>query len=80
MSAGNEIVIYVKDTGVGIARENLDNIFEKFYQVDGTSTRMFGGNGLGLSIAKHIVDQHKGKLWVESESGKGSTFYINIPY
>ena len=80
MSAGNEVVIYVKDTGIGIARENLEQIFEKFYQIDGSSTRRFGGNGLGLSIAKHIIDQHAGKLWVESELGKGSTFYLSVPY
>ncbi len=74
-----ESVIYVKDTGVGIPKENLEHIFEKFYQVDGTSTRKFGGNGLGLSIAKHIVDQHEGKLWVESRLGEGSTFYFSVP-
>ncbi|WP_094228476.1 sensor histidine kinase [Methanolobus psychrotolerans] len=73
-------VIYVKDTGTGIPKEHQVHIFDKFYQVDGSSTRKYGGNGLGLAIAKNIIDQHKGKLWVESEPGKGSTFFIKVPY
>lgn len=72
-------IIYVKDTGVGIQKQHLANIFEKFYQVDGSSTRKYGGNGLGLSIAKHIIEQHDGDLWVESEFGRGSTFYFSVP-
>jgi two-component system sensor histidine kinase VicK len=73
-------VIYTKDTGTGIPKENLAKVFEKFYQVDGTSTRKFGGNGLGLAIAKTIIEKHEGKLWVESELGEGSTFYLSVPY
>lgn len=73
-------VVYVKDTGIGIPDENLEHIFEKFYQADGSSTRRFGGNGLGLSIAKQIIEKHGGQLWVESEPDKGSTFFLSIPY
>jgi two-component system sensor histidine kinase VicK len=73
-------VIYTRDTGTGIPKENLAKVFEKFYQVDGTSTRKFGGNGLGLAIAKTIIEKHEGKLWVESKLGEGSTFYLSVPY
>ncbi|WP_407356897.1 ATP-binding protein [Methanolobus sp. WCC5] len=73
-------VVYVKDTGTGISGDDLEHIFEKFYQADGSSTRRFGGNGLGLTIAKHIIEQHDGKLWVESEPDKGSTFFFSIPH
>jgi two-component system sensor histidine kinase VicK len=73
-------VIYTRDTGIGIPKENLEKVFEKFYQVDGTSTRKFGGNGLGLAIAKTIIEKHTGKLWVESKLGEGSTFYLSVPY
>ena len=80
MPDGDVTVVYVKDTGTGIPEEQLEHIFEKFYQVDGTSTRKFGGNGLGLAIAKNIIDLHEGKLWVESEPGEGSTFYFSVPH
>jgi len=64
----------VKDTGIGISRENLDHLFERFYRVDKSRSRGGGGTGLGLSIAKSIAEQHGGKITVESEAGKGSTF------
>lgn len=80
MPGDDGTVVYVRDTGIGIQKEKLGHIFDKFYQVDGTSTRKFGGNGLGLSIAKNIIDQHEGRLWVESEPGEGSTFYFSIHY
>ncbi|WP_406656986.1 ATP-binding protein [Methanolobus sp. ZRKC2] len=76
----NSTVVYVRDTGTGIPEEQLEHIFAKFYQVDGTSTRKFGGNGLGLAIVKNIIDLHEGKLWVESEQGEGSTFYFSVPH
>ena len=62
----------VKDTGIGIKRENQDRIFENFSQEDDSTTREFGGTGLGLSIVKQIVQLHGGKLWLESEKGKGA--------
>lgn len=68
----------VKDSGIGIPAESLNRIFERFYRVD--SSRTGSGTGLGLSIAKHIVEAHNGKIWVESDLGKGSTFYFSIPH
>jgi two-component system phosphate regulon sensor histidine kinase PhoR len=67
----------VRDTGVGIPAESLSRIFERFYRVD--SSRTGSGTGLGLSISKHIVEAHGGKLWAESEEGRGSTFFFFIP-
>ncbi len=67
----------VRDTGAGIPSESLSRIFERFYRVD--SSRTGSGTGLGLSISKHIVEAHGGKIWVESEEGRGSVFYFEIP-
>ena len=75
----NELLISVKDTGIGISKEHFDMVFEKFMQVDSSSTRAAGGTGLGLAIAKSIVEAHKGKIWLESEQGKGTTFYFTLP-
>jgi signal transduction histidine kinase len=69
----------VQDTGIGMAGDELDKIFDAFYQVDGSSTREFGGAGLGLAIARNLVDAHHGNLRVESELGNGTTFYVTIP-
>jgi len=74
-----EIKVVIKDTGVGLPKDALDKIFRKFYQVDTSSTREKGGSGLGLSICKGIVEANGGKIWVESELGKGATFYFTIP-
>jgi two-component system sensor histidine kinase VicK len=73
-----EAVVYVKDTGIGIPDGQKELIFERFYQVDSSSTRKYGGNGLGLAIVKNIIDQHGGKIWVESTVEKGSTFYFTV--
>lgn len=78
---GNETVvqIYIKDTGAGIPAEDISHLFQKFYRVDTSATRTIGGTGLGLFICRKIVELYQGRLWVESELGKGSTFYINLP-
>ena len=69
----------VTDTGVGIVPENQKLIFDRFRQADTSLSRNFGGSGLGLSIAKALVERMSGKIWLVSESGKGSTFYVTIP-
>lgn len=71
---------YVKDTGIGIAPDNYSAVFERFRQLDSAKTRKYGGNGLGLSISKNLGEMLGGKVWLESEVGKGSTFYFTIPY
>jgi len=75
----SEIIVSVKDNGRGIASEEKDGIFKKFYQVDTTSTREKGGSGLGLSICKGIIEAHGGKIWMQSELAKGTTFSFTIP-
>jgi len=69
----------VKDTGIGIDKENLSAIFEKFQQADGSTTRKYGGTGLGLAISKKIIEMMGGELKVTSEVGLGSSFYFTIP-
>ncbi|MFZ7946379.1 sensor histidine kinase [Neobacillus sp. 19] len=76
---GNELYIVVQDTGIGIKKEDLGKIFERFYRVDKSRSRQAGGHGLGLSIAKWIVDTHKGTIKVTSAVGKGSTFEVRVP-
>jgi PAS domain S-box-containing protein len=78
---GNDSVVQlsVKDTGSGIPAEDLGHLFQKFYRVDNSSTRTVGGTGLGLFICRKIVELYHGRIWVESEMGKGSVFYINLP-
>jgi len=76
---GEDVVILVMDNGIGIAPKNHELIFESFRQVDGTSTRRYGGSGLGLSIAKKFVEVHGGEIWVESIEGAGSTFGFRLP-
>lgn len=76
-SEGQRVLISVSDTGVGIAREDLSRIFERFYKAD--RARSGGGTGLGLAIAKHIIQGHRGQIWVESVEGQGSTFTFSLP-
>jgi two-component system phosphate regulon sensor histidine kinase PhoR len=76
---GRELVVSVVDHGVGIPRQEVARIFERFYKVDKARVRGAGGTGLGLSIARHIVDGHGGRIWVESEEGRGSTFSFALP-
>ena len=80
LSRNNLIKFFVKDTGIGISEENQSIIFDRFRQVDFTTIPQYGGTGLGLTISKAIVELMGGKMWVESEIDKGSTFYFTLPY
>ena len=75
----DQVEVSVSDQGIGIEAEDLDRIFDRFYQVDSASTRKVGGSGLGLSICKAIVEAHGGQIWVESEPEVGSTFHFTLP-
>jgi len=80
MSQTNGSVMFaVKDSGMGISNEKIDKIFEVFEQGEKSKSQIIGGTGLGLSISKQLVELQNGKIWVESELGKGSTFYIQLP-
>ena len=76
---GQWLAISVKDTGIGIARENYEIIFDAFRQVDGSAMREFEGTGLGLAITRQLVEMHGGKVWVESELGHGTAFTVALP-
>ncbi len=76
---GQDIVISVADTGPGIAAEDMDKIFRPFQQLDGSLRRRHGGSGLGLSISRSFVELHGGRMWFESEKGRGTTFYFSLP-
>jgi signal transduction histidine kinase len=75
------ILIRVKDTGVGIPSDKLETIFQEFAQIDTSSTRKAGGTGLGLPISRRLIELHGGRLWAESIGvpGEGSTFYVDLP-
>ncbi len=80
LTGNTEVVqIFIRDTGPGIAAEDVPHLFQKFYRVDNSTTRTIGGTGLGLFISRKIIELYHGRIWVESEIGKGSTFYINLP-
>jgi PAS domain S-box-containing protein len=74
-----KIHIKIADEGIGISEENLPKIFNRFYQVDGSSTRKYGGNGLGLYICKKIIEAHNGDIWADSEEGSGTTIHVVLP-
>ncbi|HEX6057852.1 MAG TPA: HAMP domain-containing sensor histidine kinase [Gemmatimonadaceae bacterium] len=78
-NAGGEILVEVGDTGIGIAPENHDLVFREFAQVDSSPSRRHHGTGLGLTIARRLVELHRGRLWLESTLGTGSRFYFTIP-
>jgi signal transduction histidine kinase len=69
----------LQDTGQGIPPEDVGHLFQKFYRVDNSATRSIGGTGLGLFICRKIVEMYNGRIWVESQVDKGSTFFINLP-
>lgn len=76
---GDHLLTKITDTGIGIPADKLERVFERFYQVDGSTKRRFGGTGLGLAIVKRIVEAHGGNIWVESRLEEGSTFYFTLP-
>ena len=73
---GDYIVHEIRDTGMGIPKDKIERVFDEFYQVE---TGKHGGAGLGLAITKRLIEEHGGKIWVESQLGKGTTFYFTIP-
>jgi signal transduction histidine kinase len=72
-------LVEITDSGIGISRHQLASIFEPFFQVDQSSTREYGGSGLGLTLAKAYVEAHGGRIWVDSTLGTGSTFTVSFP-
>ncbi len=75
----NVLRVDINDTGIGIPEKDIPRIFERFYRVDKGRSRELGGTGLGLAIVKHIIQGHNGKIWVESQLGKGTTFSFTLP-
>jgi len=78
-ATNGSFTVAVSDSGPGIKREDQARIFDEFQQADSSSTKPKGGSGLGLSIAKRIIEMHKGRIWVESEPGHGSRFFFTLP-
>ena len=73
------VIIFVRDTGIGIPASSIQKIFERSYMVSSARTPSSSGTGLGLSIAKTIIERHNGDIWCESKEGHGSTFYLSLP-
>ncbi|KRL86589.1 two-component sensor kinase yycG [Ligilactobacillus apodemi DSM 16634 = JCM 16172] len=76
----NHVIMSISDQGLGMPKKELAHIFERFYRVDKARSRAQGGTGLGLAISKEVIEMHHGRIWVDSTEGKGSTFYISLPY
>jgi len=74
-----ETLIRVRDEGCGIEKQHLERLFERFYRVDKARSRKLGGTGLGLAIVKHIMEAHGGRVSVQSQPGRGSTFTLHLP-
>jgi len=75
----SRVVVSIVDTGIGIPPEDISHLFQKFYRVDTTDTREIGGTGLGLYLCRRLVEAMEGRIWVESEYGKGSMFFVELP-
>jgi two-component system phosphate regulon sensor histidine kinase PhoR len=75
----NDVHVVLGDTGIGISENDIQGLFQKFHQIDSSSTRNYDGNGLGLYISKVIVENHKGRIWIESEKGTGTDVHVRIP-
>ncbi|MEZ5336418.1 MAG: PAS domain S-box protein [Methanolobus sp.] len=78
-TANNKVIVSVKDTGIGISKEDQKKLFKPFSQIDSSISRKYEGTGLGLALVKEIVELHQGQIWVESETGKGSSFIFELP-
>lgn len=76
----NHVILSISDQGLGIPRKDLNHIFDRFFRVDKARSRKQGGSGLGLAISKEVINMLGGQIWVDSVEGKGSTFYISLPY
>ena len=76
----NNVILSISDQGLGIPKKDLDHVFDRFFRVDKARSRAQGGTGLGLAISKEVIELHHGRIWVDSVEGKGSTFYISLPY
>ena len=76
----NHVILSISDQGLGIPRQDINKVFDRFYRVDKARSRQQGGTGLGLAISKEVIEVLGGRIWVDSQEGKGSTFYISLPY
>ena len=74
-----KLIVGIQDFGIGLASQEHEKIFERFYRAESTDAKTYPGFGIGLFIVREIIAQHKGNVWVESEKGKGSTFYFSLP-
>ena len=77
---GDHIEVSIRDQGIGIPKNNVKKVFERFYRVDKARTRQLGGTGLGLAIAKEMIGAHGGQIWARSIEGKGTTILFTLPY
>ena len=80
LNKNEEVIFYVKDTGIGMSKEQLNKIFKRFTTLESEREKFYRGAGLGLYISKRIIELLGGKIWVESEVNVGSSFYFSIPY
>jgi signal transduction histidine kinase len=77
---GSQLVVTICDTGIGIPADHLSHLFTRFYRVDKSRSRAGGGSGIGLTIARHLVEAHGGRIWADSEGqGQGSSFSFSLP-
>ena len=72
------VVVTIKDTGIGIEASKIEKIFDRFYQIDSSHTRDYEGTGIGLSLTKELISLYEGKIWAESQPGKGSCFFVEL--
>jgi signal transduction histidine kinase len=79
MMSADLVQLGVSDQGMGIPKEQIGKMFQRFHRIDNRDTREIGGTGIGLFLVKNLIETHHGKIWIESELGKGATFYFTIP-